>query len=547
MALLQESLAERIIRERKFIWQEHYNWEPLWQEISELIAPGRGDVIVHNNAGSQKTRRLFDSTALVASTRLAAAISGVVTPSMTQWFDFELPRVPGLTLPKQVGDWTQHTAETMFDIMQQTNFDSEIQKLFYDLVTNGTGCMFVINEDGMPSYRTLHISEYAIWTDSNGRVVKLVRDIQMTIREAIKTFGFENLSPEMQQRISENKETIDDKHTFVQWLAMRDDEVLGFPVDNFPVASIYVDVDATHIVKRSGFHEWPCPVVRWAVGSGEAYGYSPSFTSLPDVASLNKAEEYGLRAWAMSVIPPLLAINDGVLGKPDLRPSRMTMVNQEGALKWFPPGTDLNIETVSREDKRKSIWNIFFMDQVQFIPERGKTPASAEEVRARLNIMLQILGPTLSRLEYEFLIPMLGRTHGILDRAGKLPPPPSSAFEYAEQSGSSLSVQFIGPLARAKRTAESQKLDLALQSLAIAQEVDPNVKDNVSLDEWIREKYRIEMMPAALLRARKEVQALRQARAEQMREQQEAQMQLMAAQAGNQLAPLVKEANNNGG
>jgi hypothetical protein len=431
----------------------------------------------------------------------------------------------------------------MYDIMQRTNFDAEVQAMYHDLVTYGTGAMFIVDDEGMPSYRALHPSEYAIWCDSNGAVTKLVRDIKMSIREAIITFGLENLSDEMIKKVTENKQSIDDMHLFSQWVTFRANEPMGFPVDNFPVASIYIDVEATHIVKKSGFDEWPVPVVRWSVGTGEYYGYSPAFNALPDVASLNKAEEYALRAWAMSTMPPLLAMNDGVLGKPDLRPGRMTFVNNEASLRWFPPGTDLNIETVNREDKRKSIWNIFFMDQVQFIPERGKTPASAEEVRARLNIMLQILGPTLSRMEHEFLLPMLGRTHAIVQRAGKLPPPPAAALQHAQRAGSELSVQFIGPIARAKRQAESQKLDQALESVGFAQQVDANALDNVDLDEWIREKYRIEMVPATILRTRDDVKRIRQVRAEQEQALRESQQQLDAAQAGGSIAPLVKEAN----
>lgn len=542
MGLLNESLAERVLREREMMWDEHRSWEPLWQEITALICPKRGDILVHTTPGTSRTRRLFDSTALVAATRLSAAMAGVVTPTTIQWFDFELQKQVGRLVPKQAEAWASGSARTMFELMQKTNFDSEVQSMYHDLVTYGTGAMFIINDGGAPNYRCLHPSEYAIWTDSNGRVVKMVRDIYMTIREAMKTFGVENLSPDMIRKISLGDD-IDEKSYFAHWIAFADDEVVGFPSDNFPVASVYVDVDAKHVVKRSGFEEWPCPIVRWSVASGESYGYAPSFDALPDVASLNKAEEYALRAWAMAVMPPLLAIHDGILGKPDLRPSRMTFVNQEGALKWFPPGTDLNIETVKREDKRRSIWNTFFMDQVQFVPERGKTPPSAEEVRARLNIMLQILGPTLSRAEFEFMLPMLNRTYGIYTRSDKLPVAPSAAIQYAQATGQELNVQFVGPIARAKRSAESQKLDMAIQSLGIAREVDPNALDVVNVDEWLREKYRIEMVPSQLLRSRDDVNMRREQRAQQQQEQMEMQRQAEAAQNAGAAAPAIKEAN----
>ena len=542
MGILRETLAERILREREVIWKEHRLWEPIWQEISELVYPRRGNVASNIISGEQRTRRLFDSTAVVAATRLAAAIAGTVTPSTTQWFDFDLPQSSAAMIPKVVVDYAQGTATALFDILQRTNFSVELQEVYHDLVTFGTAAVFITESDGLPSFRALHPSEYAIWTDSGGRVTKLVRDIRMTIREAMVEFGVENLAPDMIRVISENGD-VDQHFIFTQWVAQRNDEPLGFPVDNFPIASIYVDATHHHVVKKSGFYEWPCPVVRWAATSGESYGRSPAFDALPDVASLNKAEEFGLRAWALAVMPPLLAVNDGVLGKPDLRPARMTFVHSDKSLMWFPPNTKLDVETVKRDDKRRAIWNTFFMDQVQFVPERGKTPPSAEEVRARLNIMLQILGPTLSRTDYELHLPLLGRAYGIASRSGRLPAPGPAVISAAARVGNELQVQFVGPIARAKRQAESQKLDNALNSIAIATQVDPQTMDVVNLDEWVRTKLDIEMIPRNLLRTRKEVADLRKVRAEQAAQQRQMEMMQGMAQAGGAIAPLVKEAN----
>lgn len=521
---------------------ERQLFEPIWQEIADYIYPRRGEMTTRLSPGIQRTRRLFDSTAIVAAERLKAAMAGTITPSTIQWFDTGFPNAMGMKVPKSVEDYTQGLGRFLFNDLENSNFDTEIQEVYYDIVTFGTGAVLVEDEFGKPVFRALHPNEYAIWCDSSGRIVKLIRDVEMTIREAAKVFGFDMIHPDMQRRIMQN-ENVDEKFMFAQWIANREDEVFGFPIDNFPVASVYVDLKHKHVVRRKGFSEWPVPVIRWDTSSGEMYGRSPSWTALPDVASLNKAEELSLRAWAMAVMPPLLALHDGILGKPDLRPSRLNFINQEGALQWFPPGTDLNIETVKKEDKRKSIWNIFFMDQVQFVPERGKTPPSAEEVRARLNIMLQILGPTLSRIDHELLVPLLNRHLGIASRSDRLPVAPPDVQQFASQFGGSLDIQFVGPIARAKRQAESQKLDAALLSLGGAAQVDPEVIDLVDLDEWVREKYRIEMVPRTLLRSRAMVDKIRKDRAERLAQQQQMVAAQQASEMGRNIAPLAKEAN----
>ena len=65
----------------------------------------------------------------------------------------------------------------------------------------------------------------------------------------------------------------------------------------------------------------------------------------------------------------------------------------------------------------------------------------------------------------------------------------------------------------------------------------------VNLDEWVRTKLDIEMIPRNLLRTRKEVADLRKVRAEQAAQQRQMEMMQGMAQAGGAIAPLVKEAN----
>lgn len=516
---MNEALVDRIIREKGLAWEEHRLWEPVWQEISDFVFPRRGDMVATLVPGSMRTRRLFDSTAVVAATRLAAALAGAVTPSTIQWFDVEVSVPSGVLIPKQVQDWTYSVADGMFKTLQRSNFNIEIRELYHDLVTYGTAAIFIDEADGQPFFRTLHPKEYAILTDTNNTTYKVVRLIKMTVREMIMTFGFENLALGLQQSINSQKD-LDAKIDVIHWISLRSHDKIGFPADNFPVASVYVDEKHKHILKRSGFREWPIPVVRWASTSGESYGRSPAFDALPDILSLNKAEELALRAWAMAVMPPLLARHDGILSKPDLRPARLNFVNDEGSLQWFPPATNLDIETIQREDKRRAIWNTFFMDQVQFIPERGKTPPSAEEVRARLNVMLQILGPTLSQVEHELLIPLLVRVYGILSRSKVIPTAPLIVSQFAERFGTGLNLSFIGPIARAKRQSMSQTLDSVLISTQAAAALNPNVIDNINFDEWIREKLKAELAPRTILRDRDEVEKIRQARVEQMQQAQ---------------------------
>ncbi|UOF78757.1 head to tail connecting protein [Caudoviricetes sp.] len=514
---MSSPLAERVIRDAARLEGFRRLWEPIWQEIAELIFPRRSDITVRTLEGRSKTRRLFDSTGVSANERLASSIAGTVTPATFQWFDLIVPEVFGAKVPKVVDDWAAAAGRDMFMAMQRSNFSVAAQEMYQDYCAFGTGAMFVTtNGQGSLFFRALHPGEYSIDTDSNGELTTVVRHITMTLREAIKQWGIESMAREVQDELKNNGEACLNKEMgILHWLSFRANEPLGFPVDNFPVASVYVDKVYCHVIRKGGFEEWPCPVVRWSSTSGERYGRGPGFTALPDVASLNKAEEYSLRAWLKAIDPPLLALHDGLLGKPDLRPARINYTNTEGALQYLETSGRLDVETVKREDKRRSIWNTYYMDQVQFIPERGKTPPSAEEVRARLNIMLQVLGPQLSRLEREFLNPLLDRVFGIRQRAGKLPEPPFEVQQYAQATDGELQAQFLGPVARAKRQAESSTIDGFVSFMGATGQIDPQVFDNVDLDEALREKARIEQVPRKLLRDPTKVQEIRATRAQQ--------------------------------
>lgn len=537
-----ETLVDRLIRDKETLEKPLRLWMTIWQEIAEVIFPRRSDIVVKQQQGAQKERRLFDSTAVSANERLAGSIAGTVTPSTSQWFEPLVPQIYNIPVPASVENYADAVGKDMFRTLQMSNFDIATQEMYQDLVAFGTGAMFISDAgSGNVHARSMQPGEYMIDADSNGEIRKVIRLLKMQVREVIKRWGMEAVAEVIRTPLeSGSRELLNREVDIMHWITYRDNEPIGFPVDNFPIASIYLDVSNKHLIRKSGFYEWPCPVVRWSSTSGEPYGRGPGFTALPDVLSLNRAEELSLRAWAKAIEPPILALHDGILGQPDFRPSRINYINMEGALSYLEPKTRLDIETVKREDKRRSIWNTYYMDQVQFIPERGKTPASAEEIRARLNIMLQVLGPQLVRLEKEFLVPVLERVFGIRNRAGKLPEVPFEVVDYAKRIGNSMQVQFIGPVARAKRQAEAGVIDTFVSFVGATAQIDPQIVDVVDFDQAARERARIDQVPKKLIVPQDEVDEIRANRAKQEAQRVQMERNAMAAQTAGAAAPAMQ-------
>ena len=503
------------------------SWESTWEEIATYILPRKSEIISDRTPGVKQTRKLFDSTAIEANERLAAAISGSVTNPVTQWFSFDLPRTNLAQLGRQyaVDAWLQEVSSSIFRQLRLSNFNTEIGEVYLDIGAFGTGAIYVDERVGADEwnglqFRSLHLGEYVIGEDADGLVNTVFRDVKMSAQAAVEKWGSKAVSTKVLE-IARNRPH--EELRFVHAVIPRTMKI-NSKIDEFPYVSFYIDQQYHHMMSMGGYNEFPFMVGRWAKASGEVYGRGPGFTALPDVQSLNKADELGLRAWAKAIDPPILSLHDAVLGTPDLRPSRLNIVTEMGALQPFPQATNMQLDNIKREDKRNSIRRIFFMDQVQFIPERGKTPATAMDIQARMDIMLQILGPTLARLEFELLQPLIDRVFSMMMRKGMIPPPPQEVMNAAEIVGGQIDVEFRGPIARAKRRSESISIQNSVGYAMQLAQVMPEIMDLFNPDAIARQLSYIEGTPQGILRPFEEVMQIRQQRQQQQQQMAQAQM-----------------------
>lgn len=325
--------------------------------------------------------------------------------------------------------------------------------------------------------------------------------------------------------------------------------------DRFPVASVFLmtnDLSVRNsnptalgteqipqvqdtIMEVGGFREFPVFVGRWSKVSGEVLGRGPGMTALPDVQVLNEADRLGLMAWANGITPPITQLAEGVIGKPDLRPLRINTITEQGALNFLPIPSDVNQDLVRRQEKQSSIREIFFMDQVNFLPDRGLTPPTAFEIQSRFNIMLQLMGPTLHRFEFEILQPMINRTFQLLNRAGQIPPPPADLLETAKQQGGSLDINFVGPIARARAQADDAAADKYIQQIFQLGQLEPEALAIHNVENMMRHQGRVNGVPQSFYKTADEIKADKEARAQQVAQQQQLEQAALAGEAAKNL------------
>jgi len=501
-------------------------WEDHWQDILDYVMPRKADVTFVRSKGEKRTEVLFDSTAITANNLLAASLQGTLTSPSLPWFHLKL-RDEDANQNHDVQLWLEDSARRMYDMFNESNFNTEVHELYLDLTSVGTGAIFVeegnngFSNDGI-HFNTLHIAEYFIQENVNGKVDTLYRKYKLTARQAIEEFGEDNVG----EKIIEAAQNKPDKQfNFIHAVEPTKDyeRAIGKVKTKLPFHSCHVCVEDKMVVRTGGYNEFPYLVPRWSKATGEIFGRSPSYNALPDIKTLNKAVEIGLKAWAKAIDPPLLVQDDGVIGRVRMTPAGITVVRSDGAIKPLQIGSNWQITDMKENQLRQAIRQAYYSDQLQL--QEGPQ-MTATEVQVRYELMQRLLGPTLGRFQSEFLNPLIERTFGIMFRAGALMPEPEII------KGSKIDVEYVGPLARSQRMEEAVAIE-RLYSLAMnVVQIDPSIMDNIDHDEAIRMRAKLLGVPKTVLRGSEEVDEMREQRAEQqamMQQQQLAQQQAETA------------------
>jgi len=505
-------------------------WEVNWQEILDYVMPRKADVVTLRTKGEKRTEVLFDSTAITANNLLAASLQGTLTSPSLPWFSIKL-RDEQLNENRAVQLWLEDTARRMYDTFNKTNFNTEVHEMYLDLCSIGTGALFVeegnngFEKDGI-HFNTLHIAEYYIQENINGKVDTLYRKYKLTARQAVQEFGEKNVGEKI---IQAAKEKPDQKFNFIHAVEPTEDykRATGKSATKLPFHSCHVCEEDKMVVRTGGYNEFPYLVPRWSKATGEIFGRSPSYNALPDIKTLNKAVEIGLKAWAKAIDPPLLVQDDGVIGRVRTTPAGITVVRHDGAIKPLQIGSNWQITDLKENQLRTAIRQAYYSDQLQL--QEGPQ-MTATEVQVRYELMQRLLGPTLGRFQSEFLNPLIDRVFGIMYRAGALLPEPQII------RGSEMDVEYVGPLARSQRMEEAVAIERLYQLAMNIAQVDPAIMDNINHDQAIRLRGKLLGVPKTVLRGSDEVDEMRNQRAEQqqqmaMAQQQQAQAQAMKTQA----------------
>lgn len=511
------------------------NWDDHWRDIAEFILPSKDNIHGGNTAGEKKATDLYDTTGVHSNVLLAAALHGMLTNPSLPWFGLTTGD-DTLDSDDEVRKWLQDSSRVMLNVMNNSNFQTEIHEVYLDLGSFGTGSL-LINEDDVDIIRFLSIPIYEMYIDENykGMVSTVARCFKKPIKDIVEEYGEEvftenGLGSLLKDPLKEFEllHVVGENSEFNPYHER---------VGSFKYYSETILKDKKITLRSKGFNTFPMAIPRWNKISGEKYGRSPGMNCLPDVKMINQLMKTTLRAGQKMIDPPLQAPDEGMMG-----PLRTT----PGAINWYRAGTADRVVPIQTggnpdfgfqlmDDVRKRIRSSFFIDQLQ-MPQGPQMTAT--EVMQRTEEQLRLLGPILGRQHNELLKPLVDRVFDICFRRNLFGQIPAKLSKLKK-----IDVQYSSQIAQAQKMAALESFNRMLGMAGPLFQMDPNTMDNLDTDQAFLYISKTVGLPYELIRTKNNVKKLRDAKAEQAKAMQEQQAQQSDAEIASKTAPVLEMGN----
>ncbi len=521
-------------REPRFICEKYRalksdrsTWENHWQECYEFMLPRKATVNLTRHPGSKVAQDLFDNSAMHAAQLLSNALHSLLTNPNSIWFELSTGDFR-IDSRDDVRFWMQNASKRIFDVLNNTNFQTEIHENYHDLVIVGTSSITIEEDDEtVVRFGAKPIDRLVIEENSKGQITGVYREFMWTADKIKDKFGEEGLHRTIKESLARGGR---EKFKIIHAVY---DESFDHPLLRMPFTSQYILVSEEEDLMVEGFTSNPYIVSRFYKTAGEIYGRSPGMVALPDAKTLNKMDETVLKGAQKTVDPPLQAPDDGFI---------LPIVTRPGGLNFYRSGSQDTIKPIFNDaridfgfqamaERRVRIRQAFFVDQLQLQEGPQKT---ATEVIQRTEESMRLLGPLIARQQQELLRPLITRVMDIMFRRNMFDRPP------AILEGRNLDVNYSSLIAKAQRIQEGQNILRGLEAMTPFLNIDQDARDVFDGDKAVQIIAKMFSWPQEILRTEEDIGAVRQARAQAQEELAQEQRTAQDAQNANQVAGVMK-------
>ena len=531
-----------------------YSWWVHWRELADYLLPRRYKWLITPNMmarGAPINQHILDETATICAYRLAAGlVSGKSSPT-SPWFRFKIGHIDS-TQTSPVSLWLKEVERLLYLIFAESNFYTSIAVFDLDLAVFGTGALLEYSDPKtVVNFINPCLGEYYVDIDGNYRPVVFYREFTMTVDAVVSFFGRENCSASVLQLYDDNSGANRTREIIVAHSIEPNDDgnARKFGYDpKWAYREAYWEWGGTTspqggvnnppgFLRKRGYHESPAIIGRWDLVSNDPYGRSPGMDALPATKQIQLETRRKAQAVDKMVNPPLVADVQLKNQPANLTPGGITYVN--GFQSAGKPGfasvyeTKFPVQEITADliEVRQRISQIFYNDILRVASQyETRSNVTAVEWDLRKSESLVMLGPVLQRFDIEVLKPIIERTFAIASRAGIFPPPPQ------EIQGQAMNIEFISMLTQAQRAAASSGIERLLAMGGQLAGVDPSAMDNINIDFALDSYSDLLNNDPRLIRAPQELKQIRDARAKQNQQAQQAAIAQQLSQGAKNLA-----------
>ena len=534
--MAEDARAKEIINLRDRELSKQATFRSLWQETADLMFPRENQITNIQMAGVDKSRSIFNTTAVFDSQDMASGLSAAFIPAGQLFFGLKAKNKE-LNENDRVRRYLSVATEITHDELFESNFMLQFNETLRSLVVFGTGNLYSEWDRkrlGL-NFRDWDAAFYQIRENSQGTVDTVILSYPLTARQAKQEFG-DNAGEKVLKDAGDekNEEKI---YPFIHIIRPRTDRNPQFAdFMNMPFESVFVNEKEKLIVEEGGFEEMPFAVARWMKSSSEIYGRGQGTECLSSVKTLQQWEKDFTECGNKWNNPPKEVL-DHFEGTVRVTPGALNWVKEKGTIRGIEQ-TALGNFPISKEMleyKKEEIHRAFYIDVFAPLTGLKGDRRTTVEIYKLFEQAAKKLGMPLYRLMSELLTPNITRNVLILIRNGKIPYPPP------ELQGRGFGIEYISELALALRNQQANAFQQFAAFVGEMEGVFPGVKDNINEDKAVRRMGRAFGVNEEDLATEEEVAAKRQARAEQLQQQQAAQMAAVAAKGYKDTSQAAEE------
>lgn len=375
--------------------------------------------------GEITNSRLYDTTAVEATKTFVSKLQDTMTPPQVQWGFLEVDE----DVAKKIGYTDEDIQEAqmllhdymrrLFNYIQASNFDVVINECYFDLAVGTSSLVINQGTDKKPFlFTSIPIDKLAIEEAANGKIESWYRTWDgMKIAEL--NTRWKTLVPSA----SMIQDVMADPDAKVRILY---EGVSYFP--NEPKPYLYAVWTSDQPLLLQWLESNPGIVWRFQKTNNETWGRGPVMDALPSIISLNEMARLELAAANLNVFKPFMGFSDSVFNPHTFKLEPFTIipiapigVGGSPPLVPLPGSSDVQFAQLTITDLRMQIKALLFAEQPS--DSLSVQPQTAYELALRQQTLAQKIGPLFSRLQQEFLEPVINRCGYILHSMGVLPRP----------------------------------------------------------------------------------------------------------------------------